>query len=197
MIGSMRRFARFAAALLLAAALASSPARAQIKAQVPPAKPAWTKGIQAINAESYWNAVECGKQGGENPPCVFYDTGLCKNPDFALALYTPYKMVAYAVWQAVRKGQPAPKPSYAEAQRTRVVLGVTRVAGSKNTITGVTITRGARTVRPATQSIDGTKGTFIFDYAAFAATSSITLHLAGTTGSHACVVERSVLARFR
>jgi hypothetical protein len=185
------------ATAVLACAIGYAPAHAQIKAQVPAASPPWNKGIQAINAENYWNAVECGKQGGDNPSCVFYDAGLCKNPDFALALYTPYKMVAYAVWQAVRKGQPAPKPSYAEAQRTRVVLGITRVPGSKNTITGVTIRRGARTVQPATQSIDGTKGTFIFDYGAFAATSSITLQLAGATASHACLIERSMLARFR
>jgi hypothetical protein len=197
MTAAIRRFAHPGTALLLVAALGSGTAHAQLKAHVPSATPAWTKGIQAISAESYWNAVECGKQGGENPPCVFYDSGLCRNADFALALYTPYKLVAYAVWQAVRKGQPAPKPSYAEAQRTRVVLGVTRVAGSKNTITGVTITRGAQTVKPATQSIEGTKGTFIFDFGAFAATSSITLQLAGTTASHSCLVERSVLARFR
>src|SRR4051794_25875653 len=74
--------------------------------------PAWTKGILPISAESYWNAVECGKQGGQNPACVFYDTGLCKNDDFTIALYTPYKMVAYAVWQAVSQKQPAPTPSY-------------------------------------------------------------------------------------
>src|SRR5688572_18277162 len=80
--------------------------------------PPWSKGILPIDAESYWNAVECGKQGGGDPPCVFWDTGLCKNPDFALAFYTPYKMVAYAVWDAVRRMQTPPTPSYAEAERT-------------------------------------------------------------------------------
>jgi hypothetical protein len=60
-----------------------------IKAQARPAPtPAWTKGILPISPESYYNAIECGKQGGQDPPCVFYDTGLCKNSDFALALYT-------------------------------------------------------------------------------------------------------------
>jgi hypothetical protein len=61
----------------------------------------------------------------------------------------------------------------------------------------VTIARGGQTVKPATQSIDGTKGTFIFDYSAFAATSGITIQLAGSSASHACQVERPVLARFR
>jgi hypothetical protein len=85
------------------------PALAQIKAQARPAPtPPWNKGILPISSENYWNAVECGKQGGDDPPCVFYDTGLCKNDDFTLALYTPYKMVAYEVWNAVRKKQPAP-----------------------------------------------------------------------------------------
>ena len=86
------------------AVLQSAPVSAQIRAQLPTGAntPAWDKGIQPISRESYWNAVECGKQGGERPLCVFYDAGLCKNDDFTLALFTPYKMVAYQVWEAVR-----------------------------------------------------------------------------------------------
>ena len=91
--------------------------------------PPWDKGIQPISRDSYWNAVECGKQGGARPACVFYDADLCKNDDFTLALYTPYKSVAYEVWRVVKSGQPAPTPSYGEAQRTRVTVGVTRAAG--------------------------------------------------------------------
>jgi hypothetical protein len=173
-------------------------ALAQVKAQVPAnITPAWNKGIQPISSESYWNAVECGKQGGDRPACVFYDADLCKNDDFTLALYTPYKMVAYAVWQAVRKGQPPPTPSYAEAQRTRVVLGVTPARGSKNPITAVTVKRGGRAVPPATRTLDGGGGTFIFDFAAFAPTGSITIELAGRERTVTCLVERSVLARLR
>src|SRR4051794_13451304 len=63
-------------------------AQTQVRAQiVPGAKPIWEKGIAPITPESYYNAIECGKQGG-NPACVFWDTGLCKNPDFELAMYT-------------------------------------------------------------------------------------------------------------
>ena len=64
---------------------------AQIVATAPPAPgaPAWNKGIQPISRESYYNAIECGKRGGANPSCVFWDTGLCKNDDFALAMFTP------------------------------------------------------------------------------------------------------------
>jgi len=82
----------------------------QIKAQAPkgPVTPPWDKGIQAISRDSFYNAIACGKQGGANPPCVFWDTGLCKNPDFTLAIYTPYKQVAYEVWQAVQKKQEPP-----------------------------------------------------------------------------------------
>src|SRR5262245_36723160 len=81
--------------------------------------PPWTRGIVPINQESYYNAIECGKQGGADPPCVFWDTGLCKNPDFVLTFYTPYKAVAYEVWQAVSRKQPPPQPDYAAARRTR------------------------------------------------------------------------------
>jgi hypothetical protein len=172
--------------------------RAQIKAQVPAnMTPAWSKGIQPISSESYWNAVECGKQGGDRPPCVFYDADLCRNEDFTLALFTPYKFVAYTVWQAVRKKQPAPTPSYAEAQRTRVVLGVTPVRGSKNPIAAVTIRRGGRVMQPVTRTLESGGGTFIFDFAAFAPTAAITIELAGRAKTHTCLVERSVLSRFR
>jgi hypothetical protein len=173
-------------------------ASAQVTAQVPAGtNPPWTKGIQPISRESYWNAVECGKQGGKNPPCVFYDTDLCKNGDFTLALYTPYKMVAYAVWHAVQQGKEPPTPSYPEAQRTRVVLGVTPVRGSKNRITSVAIRRGGRVVKPATQTLDGSRGTFIFDFAPFAPTARVTLDLVGQERTVSCVLSRRVLARLR
>ena len=189
---------RLVAGMVLSATFGTALADAQIKAQVPAeATPPWNKGIQAISSESYYHAIECGKQGGENPPCVFYDTGLCKNDDFTLSLYTPYKFVAYSVWQAVRKNQPAPKPSYSAAQRTRVVLGIAPVRGSKNTITGVTLKRGAQVVKPATQTIDGATATFIFDYAAFAPTGNVTIDLAGKIRHQTCLIERSVLARLR
>src|SRR4051794_36755966 len=101
--------------------LCVSAASAQIKGQARSGgTPAWNKGILPIGPESYYNAIECGKQGGADPPCVFWDTGLCRNGDFALAMYTPYKQVAYEVWLAVSKKQPLPQPSYPAAQRTRI-----------------------------------------------------------------------------
>ena len=148
-------------------------AHAQIKAQPPkgPVTPPWDKGIQAISRDSFYNAIACGKQGGANPPCVFWDTGLCKNADFTLAVYTPYKQVAYEVWQAVQKKQEPATPSYADAQRTRITIGVTPAAGAKNPITAVTIARGGRVVKPVTQSLEaGGGGKFIFDFAPFAPT---------------------------
>ena len=49
----------------------------------------------------------------------------------------------------------------------------------------------------ATQSLEAPGGRFIFDFAAFAPTSDITIELAGTGKTHACLVERSVLTLFR
>ena len=174
-------------------------AHAQVKAQPPknPIAPAWDKGIQPISSESYWNAVACGKQGGENPPCVFWDTGLCKNDDFTLAMYTPYKMVAYEVWRVVKQRQPPPTPSYQEAQRTRVTVGVTPVPAAKNPIASVKVRRGERTITPAAVSPDGGGGRFTFDIPAFAATEDITLELAGKARTVSCTIERSVLTTFR
>ena len=183
---------------LSVAVLQASAAAAQIKAALPGnITPPWDQGIQPISSASYWNAVECGKQGGANPACVFYDTGLCKNEDFDLALYTPYKMVAYEVWRVVRQRQPAPTPSYQEAQRTRVTIGVKPVKGSKNQITAVTITRGGKKIPALSRSLDAGEGRFTFDYAPFAATDDITLELVGKTATRSCLVEKAVLTLFR
>ncbi len=174
-------------------------ARAQVKAELPkgPMTPAWAKGIQAINRDSYWNAVACGKQGGQNPACVFWDTGLCKNDDFTLAFFTPYKQVAYEVWQAVRQHQEPPTPSYVDAQHTRVTIGVTPIAAAKNPITSLVIKRGGQVIRPATQSLDDGGGRFIFDVAPFAPTAPITIEMVGRARTVSCLVGRDVLAKLR
>ncbi len=173
-------------------------ARAQITAQLPAGiRPAWNKGIQPINRENYWNAVECGKQGGARPLCVFYDGDVCRNDDFTLAFFTPYKQVAYEVWQAVNAHQPAPTPSYSAAERTRITVGITPAKAAKNPITAVTIRRGGAVIKPATQSIDTGDARFIFDFAAFAPTSDIAIEMVGRVRTVSCTVDRSVLALFR
>ena len=191
---------RSAASVLLACFCLLTPAlHAQMKAQLPagPMTPPWDKGIQPISRDSYWNAVECGKQKGARPACVFYDADLCKNDDFTLAMYTPYKSVAYEVWRVIKNGQPAPTPSYGEAQRTRVTIGVTLAPGSKNTTSGVVIKRGGKTIEPIARALEATGGKFTFDFAAFAPTADITIEVAGKTRTRTCTVEESVLKMFR
>jgi hypothetical protein len=183
-----------AMALLLHASLAA----AQITAQIRPAsKPPWNKGILPISRESYYNAMECGKQGGQDPPCVFWDTGICKNDDFQLAFYTPYKMVAYEVWNAVRQKQPAPTPNYAEAQRTRITVGVTPVRGSKNAFSDLILKRDGKTVAAAARSPVEGGMRITYDYAAWAATADITLDIVGKAKTVSCVIDRTVLAQMR
>jgi hypothetical protein len=171
---------------------------AQIKAEPRAgATPPWTKGILPIGPENYYHAIECGKQGGQDPPCVFYDTGLCKNPDFDLAMYTPYKMVAYEVWTAVRQKKPAPQPDYGQAQRTRVTVGVTPVRGSKNVFKGLVLTRGGKTIAPVDRLLDAGGGKFTYDYAAWAATADVTLEMAGSAQTLRCTIDQTVLAQMR
>ena len=178
--------------------LAPSVSDAQVKATLPAnITPPWTKGIQPISRESYWHAVECGKQGGAAPPCVFYDTGLCKNPDFTLSMYTPYKQVAYEVWQAVSKKQAPPTPSYQAAQRTRVVLGIRPLRGGQNPLTALTVKRGGKAIPAESKVLDAGGGTFTFDFAAFAPTASVTLEMVGKAGTQTCVIDRTTLARMR
>jgi hypothetical protein len=195
----MRGVRRSLIVLLATLSLCAPALHAQIKAQLPdgPMTPPWDKGIQPITRDSYWNAVECGKQGGARPACVFYDADLCKNEDFTLALYTPYKSVAYEVWRVVKSGQPAPTPSYAEAQRTRVTIGVTRSPGTTNTITGLLIKRGGKTIEPTARALDPTGGKFTFDFAPFAPTAGITIDVAGSLRTRSCTIEPSVLTMFR
>lgn len=161
------------------------------------ATPPWDKGLQPVNAESYYNAIECGKQGGDDPPCVFWDTGLCKNDDFTLAFYSGYKQVAYEVWAAVRKKQPAPQPSYQAAQRTRVTIGVTPVRGSKNVFTDLVLKRGGKPVPTVARSVSGGTGQFTFDYPAWAPTRSVTLELVGKSRTVSCVIPTAVLRQLR
>ncbi len=185
-------------AVLTGVLTTASPAAAQITAIARAgASPEWTKGITAINPETYYAAIACGKQGGGDPPCVFWDTGLCKNPDFELAFYTPYKMVAYEVWTAVRRKQAPPTPSYPEAQRTRVTIGVTPVKGSKNTFTELRLKRGGKAIASVAKAPEPGGGKFTYDYAPFAPTAPVVIEMAGKTGTVSCAIPPDVLASFR
>jgi len=178
--------------------LLPSTAFAQITAQARPAPtPSWNKGILPISPESYYNAIECGKQGGADPPCVFWDTGLCKNADFTLTMYTPYKSVAYEVWRVVSRKQPAPKPNYAEAQRTRITMAVVPARGSTNALKDLVLKHGGQTATPVDRSVSEGGGRFTFDYPAFAATSDVTLDLVGQSKTMTCRIPLAVLKTFR
>ncbi len=173
-------------------------AQESVTAQLPPnITPPWTKGIQAINQENYWNAVACGKQGGQRPLCLFYEADLCKNADFDLAMFTPYKKVAYEVWQAVRAKQEPPTPSYAEAQRTRITVKLTPKAAAKNVLTGMDVRRDGKIVKPVSQFFDAGVGNFTFDFPAFAATSDVAVEMIGKTRTVSCAIPQGVLAQMR
>jgi hypothetical protein len=179
-----------------------SPAFAQIKGQArTAATPPWNKGILPISPESYYNAIECGKQGGADPPCVFWDTGLCKNDDFTLAMYTPYKQVAYEVWVAVSKKQPVPQPSYPAAQRTRITIGVTQGKGSKNVLADLAVKRGGQSLTAVDRSLSEGGGRFTFDFPAFAVAaaegSGVLLTLVGKEKTISCTIDAVALQQLR
>jgi hypothetical protein len=181
------------AAVLAGASLAQ--AQTPIKASIPATiKPAWSKGMIPLNRDSYYHAIECGKAGRA---CVFYDDGFCKNPDFAIAWYSPYKQVAYEVYQAVSAKRPAPEPNYNVARQTKVVIGISKVPGSKNVLKAMTLSRGGTAVEPVSRTVDAGAGNFIFDFPAVAPTATVTLELTGTTGKQVCTIDRATLARLR
>ena len=184
-------------ALVLAGPAAELAAQAPVKAIVPVSKPAWSKGIQPLTRDSYYHAIECGKQGAAQPSCVFYDADLCKNDDFVLSFYSPYRQVAYEVWTAVSRKRPAPTPNYSAAQKTRVVIGINSVRGAKNQIANVVVKRAGKTIEPDVRTIDGTSGNFIFPFPPFSPTASITLDMVGKTRTQSCVLDRTALSRLR
>jgi hypothetical protein len=187
-------------ALILFASTLVWPSRsdAQIKAVARAgATPSWNKGMIAINPGSYYHAIECGKQGGDDPACVFWDTGLCKNDDFTLAFHSAYKQVAYEVWNAVRRKKPAPQPSYQAAQRTRVTISVTPAPASKNALTDFLLKRGGKAAQTVARSVSGGAGQFTFDYPAWAPTANVTLEMVGKTRTISCVISPEVLQQFR
>jgi hypothetical protein len=163
----------------------------------PAPSPAWNKGILPISAESYYNAIECGKQGGDNPACVFWDTDLCKNDDFTLAWYTAYKQVAYEVWTAVQRKRPVPQPSYPAAQRTRVTIAITPAKGSKNALTDLAVKRAGKPAMVMERSVANGGGRFTFDYPAFAPSAAVTLDLVGKERTLSCVIPPAVLRQLR
>jgi hypothetical protein len=181
----------------IGAGISVASGQTQVKAEIAPgSKPAWEKGILPINAESYYSAIECGKQGG-NPACVFWDTGLCRNPDFEIAMYTPYKMVAYEVWRVVSQKQPAPQPNYAEAQRTRITIGVTPARGAKNVLTDLVLKRAGRTVAPTARAIATSTSRFTFDFPAFATGAALSIDLVGKERTISCAIDSATLKRMR
>jgi hypothetical protein len=194
-----RRLLLVASCLSVLICWLATPAAAQIKAQVRPAPtPAWNKGILPISPESYYNAIECGKQGGDDPACVFWDTDLCKNDDFALAWYTPYKQVAYQVWTAVRKKQPAPQPNYQAAQQTRVTIGVTQVKGSKNALTDLVVKRGGKPAVAVDRSLAAGGGRFTFPTEAFAsAGGGAVIDLVGKEKTVSCTLDAATMRKLR
>jgi hypothetical protein len=166
----------------------------QVKASIAPATPAWDKGIRPISSESYYHAIECGKQPG-NPACLFWDADLCKNPDFELAVNTGYKQVAYEVWYAVRQKKPAPQPNYQAAQQTPVTIGVTAVRGSKNTLSGFSLKRAGKVVAPIDGGVASSR--FTYDVSALAPTAPITIDIAGKERTISCSIDTATLRRMR
>ncbi|MBQ01928.1 MAG: hypothetical protein CL477_14760 [Acidobacteria bacterium] len=195
--GFAARWGLAAVLVLIAAGAWPSDAAAQVTAKARPGAttPPWFKGILPISPESYYNAIECGKQGGDDPPCVFWDTGLCQNDDFTLAAYTGYKQVAYEVWLAVQRGQPAPEPNYQAARRTRVTISATPAEGSTNVLTDLILSRDGNPVSPVDRS--RRDGRYTFDYPAWAPTGAVTLEMVGEARTISCVIEPAVLQQFR
>jgi len=196
----VHKLSTFIAAALLPAgviAAAAGPVVA-IKAQAPAGvKPPWTKGIAPITPQGYYNAIECGKIGGENPPCVFWDTALCRNDDFDVAFHTGYKAVAYEVWQAVRQKHPAPTPDYNQAQRTKVTIGITEARAAGNAIADLVVKRAGRVVAPVDRSSSANGRRATFEYAPFAPTAAVTIEMIGKRRTIACTIDPVVLSRLR
>ena len=195
----MRRIARgFVVAIVCGAGMRLVLAQGQVvKATVRNGSPNWSKGIVPIDRDSYYSAMECGKQGGDNPACVFWDTGFCKNPEFEMTFYTGYKSVAYAVWDAVHQKKPAPTPDYAEAQRTRVTVAVRPLRPKDNAVVDAYVKRDKKVLPPVARATTAVDSRFTFDYPTWAATQDIDLEIVGKKRPALCRIDKSQLERMR
>ena len=200
-VAGHRASSRLPLAVALIASLLSVPTSAgaqQITAKArPAATPAWNKGIKPVDAESYYNAIECGKQGGSSPACVFWDTGLCANSDFTLTWYTGYKQVAYEVWTAVSRKQPPPQPNFQAAQRQRVTIAATPAKGASNALKDLVVSRAGKPATTFERALSAGGGRFTFDYPAFAPTADVTIQLVGQQRTLTCVLPQAVLRQLR
>ena len=135
---------RYVVSLTVALALTAPAARAQVKGHLPPTiTPPWTNGIQPISRESYWNAIDLRQAARRRGRRASSTTPNCARTTSSRWRSTRlYKQVAYTVWQAVSHKQPAPTPSYGEAQRTRIIVGLKPLHRSQNPVAGLTIARG-------------------------------------------------------
>ena len=174
----------------------AAPAAAQITATAREgATPAWNKGLQPISPESYYNAIECGNTDAADPPCVFWDTGLCENDDFTLNAYSAYKQVAYEVWATVRQGQPAPEPDFYAARNTRVTISAEPKPGSTNEFQDLILKRAGNVASPVDRNIRAKRVTW--DYDAWAPRSAVTLEMVGSERTISCTIPGAVLLQFR
>jgi len=108
--------------------------------------------------------MECGKKGGPNRPACSTTTDLCKNDDFRLALYTPYKMVAYTVWHAVQQKKEPPTPTTPSPAPRASSSG--EGARDPNPLTARRLKRGGRVVAPVSQGRSTPAAApFTFDFA--------------------------------
>jgi hypothetical protein len=106
-------------------------------------------------------------------------------------------MVSYEVWSLVRQKQPPPQPSYSEAQRTRVTIGVAPVGGAKNVLTDFVLKRGGKPVAPTARTLSGGTGRYTFDYPAFAPTARVVLEMIGKEQTVVCTIDPATLRRMR
>jgi hypothetical protein len=64
-------------------------------------------------------------------------------------------------------------------------------------LVSLVLRRGTSVVKPPTQSLDSGGGSFIFDFAAFAPSSPVTLDMVGKSRTVSCVLDTDVLGRLR
>ena len=123
------------------------------------------------------------------PPCGSTTPVCARTMTSRWRFYSRTSRFAYEVWRVVRQKQPAPTPSYPEAQRTHVTIGITPVRGSKNVLKDVVLS-----ARPSRQP-DGSFGergrwTVHLRLSTFAATTAVTLDLTGQERTISCLIEQ-------
>ena len=175
-------------------AQAPAPIQAAVRRR---ATPPGTRVSSLVSRESYYHAIECGKSGEAQSPCVFYDAGLCTNKSLRWRCTRPIsRWHTKCGWR--RAASASRRCPVTRPPGRRGWCWVSRPSAStKNPLTRVAIKRGGRTIPPRGVDPGRRRGHVHLRLSRLRALGRHHAGIDGQVRTRSCVLSPAVLARFR